>query len=179
MDIHVLNIRYNTVKIVVHNFCYYILYTVHRFLKEEPDSIEDALKRCKRLTGTLFTLKRWEYSLILPCIKKNIALYPDIRSLTNDLPYILIDHTTALYPEKKLPSNPEIRTLSLTYSYLCQDNYCPVALYQKMEIFGPLTFKTREIQPYILRRTLPCIQTDNFRHTQVSNSQTVALKTRA
>lgn len=29
-----------------------------KFLKEEPDSIEDALKRCKRLTGTLFTLKR-------------------------------------------------------------------------------------------------------------------------
>lgn len=29
-----------------------------KFLKEEPESIEDALKRCKRLTGTLFTLKR-------------------------------------------------------------------------------------------------------------------------
>lgn len=29
-----------------------------RFLKDEPDRIEEALKRCKRLTGTLFTLKR-------------------------------------------------------------------------------------------------------------------------
>ncbi|KAK3108044.1 hypothetical protein FSP39_000035 [Pinctada imbricata] len=29
-----------------------------RFLKDEPDTIDEALKRCKRLTGTLFTLKR-------------------------------------------------------------------------------------------------------------------------
>lgn len=29
-----------------------------RFLKEEPAKIEEALKRCKKLTGTLYTLKR-------------------------------------------------------------------------------------------------------------------------
>lgn len=29
-----------------------------RFLKEEPDRLESALKRCKKLTGTLVTLKR-------------------------------------------------------------------------------------------------------------------------
>ncbi|XP_014669072.1 PREDICTED: coiled-coil domain-containing protein CG32809-like isoform X15 [Priapulus caudatus] len=29
-----------------------------KFLKEEPDRLDNALKRCKRLTGTLFTLKR-------------------------------------------------------------------------------------------------------------------------
>lgn len=29
-----------------------------KFLKEEPDKLESALKRCKKLTGTLVTLKR-------------------------------------------------------------------------------------------------------------------------
>lgn len=29
-----------------------------RFLKEEPDRLENALRRCKKLTGTLVTLKR-------------------------------------------------------------------------------------------------------------------------
>lgn len=31
-----------------------------KFLKEEPDRLEIALRRCKKLTGTLVTLKRWE-----------------------------------------------------------------------------------------------------------------------
>ncbi|XP_061179788.1 coiled-coil domain-containing protein AGAP005037-like isoform X2 [Saccostrea echinata] len=35
-----------------------IVVTEEKFLKEEPEAIEEALKRCKRLTGTLFTLKR-------------------------------------------------------------------------------------------------------------------------
>lgn len=29
-----------------------------QFLKEEPDRLESALRRCKKLTGTLVTLKR-------------------------------------------------------------------------------------------------------------------------
>lgn len=29
-----------------------------RFLREEPDRLEHSLKRCKKLTGTLVTLKR-------------------------------------------------------------------------------------------------------------------------
>lgn len=29
-----------------------------KFLKEEPDRLESALRRCKKLTGTLVTLKR-------------------------------------------------------------------------------------------------------------------------
>jgi len=29
-----------------------------RFLKEEPERLEIALRRCKKLTGTLVTLKR-------------------------------------------------------------------------------------------------------------------------
>jgi len=32
--------------------------TEERFLKEEPERLESALKRCKKLTGTLVTLKR-------------------------------------------------------------------------------------------------------------------------
>lgn len=34
-----------------------------RFLKEEPERLESALKRCKKLTGTLVTLKRFVLSL--------------------------------------------------------------------------------------------------------------------
>lgn len=33
-----------------------------KFLKEEPERLESALRRCKKLTGTLVTLKR--YALI-------------------------------------------------------------------------------------------------------------------
>lgn len=29
-----------------------------RFLKDEPQRLENALKRCKKLSGTLYTLKR-------------------------------------------------------------------------------------------------------------------------
>ena len=29
-----------------------------KFLKEEPERLENALRRCKKLTGTLVTLKR-------------------------------------------------------------------------------------------------------------------------
>lgn len=31
-----------------------------KFLKEEPERLESALRRCKKLTGTLVTLKRYE-----------------------------------------------------------------------------------------------------------------------
>ena len=30
-----------------------------KFLKDEPDRLESALRRCKKLTGTLVTLKRF------------------------------------------------------------------------------------------------------------------------
>lgn len=30
-----------------------------KFLKEEPERLESALRRCKKLTGTLVTLKRY------------------------------------------------------------------------------------------------------------------------
>lgn len=32
-----------------------------KFLKEEPERLESALKRCKKLTGTLVTLKRYGF----------------------------------------------------------------------------------------------------------------------
>jgi len=30
-----------------------------KFLKDEPDRLESALRRCKKLTGTLVTIKRF------------------------------------------------------------------------------------------------------------------------
>jgi len=33
-----------------------------RFLKDEPDHLETSLRRCKKLTGTLVTLKRYKVS---------------------------------------------------------------------------------------------------------------------
>lgn len=35
-----------------------------KFIKEEPDRLESALRRCKKLTGTLVTLKRHECQFI-------------------------------------------------------------------------------------------------------------------
>ena len=35
------------------------------FLKDEPDRLENALRRCKKLTGTLVTLKRYLNVLFL------------------------------------------------------------------------------------------------------------------
>lgn len=32
-----------------------------KFLKDEPDRLESALRRCKKLTGTLVTLKRYTF----------------------------------------------------------------------------------------------------------------------
>lgn len=32
-----------------------------KFLKEEPERLESALRRCKKLTGTLVTLKRYGF----------------------------------------------------------------------------------------------------------------------
>lgn len=39
-----------------------------KFLKEEPDRLESALRRCKKLTGTLVTLKRLVLETKLQCI---------------------------------------------------------------------------------------------------------------
>jgi len=36
-----------------------------KFLKEEPERLESALRRCKKLTGTLVTLKRYDFIKIV------------------------------------------------------------------------------------------------------------------
>lgn len=44
-----------------------------KFIKEEPDRLESALRRCKKLTGTLVTLKRQDtrsLSVFLRSIKR-------------------------------------------------------------------------------------------------------------
>lgn len=46
------------------------------FLKDEPDRLETALRRCKKLTGTLVTLKR--YFVFHKCQRfklNNVSLY--------------------------------------------------------------------------------------------------------
>lgn len=40
------------------------LLSINRFLKEEPERLEHSLKRCKKLTGTLVTLKRLVEKLV-------------------------------------------------------------------------------------------------------------------
>lgn len=44
------------------------------FLKEEPERLESALKRCKKLTGTLVTLKRFVVIILLCILRKHIPL---------------------------------------------------------------------------------------------------------
>lgn len=49
-----------------------------KFLKDEPDRLETALRRCKKLTGTLVTLKRYTHHisfLFQLCCKTNWAKY--------------------------------------------------------------------------------------------------------
>lgn len=45
-----------------------------KFLKEEPERLESALKRCKKLTGTLVTLKRYFLSCWF-CLKEWYFMY--------------------------------------------------------------------------------------------------------
>lgn len=42
-----------------------------KFLKDEPDRLENALRRCKKLTGTLVTLKRLVYFQIIYTPRSN------------------------------------------------------------------------------------------------------------
>lgn len=54
-----------------------------KFLKEEPDRLESALRRCKKLTGTLVTLKRYInlrfQALILVDRKSSVAIRDEYR----------------------------------------------------------------------------------------------------
>ena len=41
-----------------------------KFLKEEPDRLENALRRCKKLTGTLVTMKRYSSKYLISLFNK-------------------------------------------------------------------------------------------------------------
>lgn len=43
-----------------------------KFLKEEPDKLEAALRRCKKLTGTLVTLKRFVCTHAFRVLKRGL-----------------------------------------------------------------------------------------------------------
>ncbi|XP_048755804.2 coiled-coil domain-containing protein AGAP005037-like isoform X5 [Ostrea edulis] len=72
-----------------------------RFLKEEPEVIEDALKRCKRLTGTLFTLKRLasvqqHRAPQVPTVGGRIPSDDEKRALLENIKAMVPDHQTRL-----------------------------------------------------------------------------------
>ncbi|KAK3603670.1 hypothetical protein CHS0354_017390 [Potamilus streckersoni] len=74
-----------------------------RFLKEEPEKLENCLKRCKRLTGTLFTLKRLAsvqehrppQTVSLP-LKGNIPSEDDKKSLLENIQALIPNHDARL-----------------------------------------------------------------------------------
>jgi len=43
-----------------------------KFLKEEPERLESALRRCKKLTGTLVTLKRYDSKVLFILLECDI-----------------------------------------------------------------------------------------------------------
>lgn len=55
-----------------------------KFLKEEPERLESALKRCKKLTSTLVTLKRYvRFSSSLPDSMENeftVVRFKNVRT---------------------------------------------------------------------------------------------------
>ncbi|XP_052094778.1 coiled-coil domain-containing protein CG32809-like isoform X4 [Mytilus californianus] len=75
-----------------------------KFLKDEPDRIEEALKRCKRLTGTLFTLKRLasaqeQRPLHVPSgdrVGGRIATHVDRKELLDNIQAVVPDHQSRL-----------------------------------------------------------------------------------
>nr|XP_022305715.1 coiled-coil domain-containing protein CG32809-like isoform X3 [Crassostrea virginica] len=74
-----------------------------KFLKEEPESVEDALKRCKRLTGTLFTLKRLASvqehrapQIPTKLVGGKIPSAEDKRALLENIKAMVPDHQTRL-----------------------------------------------------------------------------------
>lgn len=47
-----------------------------KFLKEEPEQLELALKRCKKLTSTLVTLKRYAFHPLLRPLRRRFGTDP-------------------------------------------------------------------------------------------------------
>lgn len=55
-----------------------------KFLKEEPERLESALRRCKKLTGTLVTLKRLYFSQFNFLKRYNLVLILDWQVCKNN-----------------------------------------------------------------------------------------------
>ncbi|KAI4491118.1 hypothetical protein M0802_010428 [Mischocyttarus mexicanus] len=75
-----------------------------KFLKEEPERLESALKRCKKLTGTLVTLKRIHRRL-----KMNINKYEMIERLAFSLASVQeqrLPNATSVDAEETPPITP-------------------------------------------------------------------------
>lgn len=67
-----------------------------KFLKEEPERLESALRRCKKLTGTLVTLKRYDHSLSkyrfgAPFRANSILLYKIIGGIQKEIQYRYVE----------------------------------------------------------------------------------------
>jgi len=72
-----------------------------KFLKEEPDRLESALRRCKKLTGTLVTLKRF----VAPY---SVAIHqsPAPRFRNSEIIYFFVClRSLASVQEQRLPPN--------------------------------------------------------------------------
>ncbi|KAI1288108.1 Coiled-coil domain-containing protein [Halotydeus destructor] len=69
-----------------------------KFLKEEPDKLETALKRCKKLTGTLVTLKR-------------LASVQEQRTSTSNLTHGHLEKAASADCNPELRENTSARTL--------------------------------------------------------------------
>lgn len=54
-----------------------------KFLKEEPERLESALRRCKKLTGTLVTLKRYGFLFYLNAIGTPISVSTKLPNFSN------------------------------------------------------------------------------------------------
>lgn len=122
-------------------------HAVCRFLKEEPDSIEDALKRCKRLTGTLFTLKRWDQCIIIALYPKKycplIQRYECWVSLNIALlqPYIF-SPLTLPYNQRNTALYSEMRTLTEHCPVSGDENNLRLTQYRTVSVIPGLKIKT-------------------------------------
>lgn len=67
-----------------------------KFLKEEPDRLESALRRCKKLTGTLVTLKRF---VLHP------SSCPPVPEMRSSLSFCFAFDSLASVQEQRLPPN--------------------------------------------------------------------------
>ncbi|XP_025093932.1 coiled-coil domain-containing protein AGAP005037-like isoform X3 [Pomacea canaliculata] len=95
-----------------------------RFLKEEPAKIEEALKRCKKLTGTLYTLKRLaaEQNQCLPQVpslagesnkfgeNEKMAVLENIRSMVPDHKIRVQSMESTMHGNKAVDGEPSSRT---------------------------------------------------------------------